>query len=222
MAHNLIAVRTARPDAALIVYAGNLHTMRKPSERQPGYEWMAMRLARAGVAFVSLNPRYADGSAWNCRGPTAADCGPQLATGASYQRGIHLEPTADGKYDGWFGVGPITASPPAAFPALAENFDAQLAKLRDGPDARRAQALRAYNAKQYAQCAEEFGRIDPPGPGDAYNQACCLALSGNKEAAFERLRFAIDHGFTDLDSAKTDPDLASLHDDPRWPLAPKH
>lgn len=222
MAKQVIALRTAQPDAALVVYAGNIHTRKAAMPRRPDYETMAMRLVKDGVAAVSLDAHWAEGSAWVCTGSTTSDCGAQFMGGRSDERGVHLERSKDGAYDGWFGTGAITASPPAAFPELAAKLDAQLADLGNSPSARRAHALRAYNAKQYVQCAEEFARIAPPTPNDVYSQACCLALAGNKDAAFERLRAAIDLGFKDAAGAEADADLASLRGDPRWPFAAKH
>lgn len=221
MADRVIELRKAHPDAVIIVYAGNLHTMRKGVAGRPDYPWMAKQLAAAGVAFVSLNPHYEDGSAWVCHGSTPADCGPSLASGKPGPRGITLEASPDGNYDGWVGLGPVTASPPAAFPALAKDFDRKLAALRDGPDGFRQRALRAAAAQDYRACATAFETLAAPTGNDAYNHACCLAQLGSKDAAFERLQFAIDHGFTDLAHASTDTDLTSLHDDPRWPLKPR-
>jgi len=221
MAHRVIELRKAHPDAVIVIYAGDLHTMRKGVPRMPGYTWMAMQLAAEGVAFVSLNPHYEDGSAWVCHGANAADCGPSLTAGKPGARGIKLEPSPDGNYDGWFGLGPITASPPAAFPELAKDFDRKLAALRDGPDGVRLRARRAAEAQDYRACVTAYESIAAPTGNDAYNHGCCLALLGAKDAAFERLQFAIDHGFADLAHASTDPDLTSLHDDPRWPPKPR-
>lgn len=182
---------------------------------------MAKQLAAGGLAFVSLNPHYEDGSAWVCHGATPADCGPSLMAGKPGPRGITLAASPDGNYDGWVGLGPITASPPAAFPELAKDFDRKLAALRDGPDAVRQRAFRAATAQDYRACVTAYETIAAPTDNDAYNHACCLAQLGSKDAAFERLQFAIDHGFADLAHASTDPDLASLHDDPRWPPKPR-
>jgi hypothetical protein len=221
MAHRVLELRHDHPGAVIVVYAGNLHTMRKGMASQPGHPWMAMHLATEGVAFVSLNPHYEDGSAWVCRTASAAECGAGLVAGAPGPHEIRLEPSPDGNYDGWFGLGPITASPPAAFPAIAKDFDRKLAALRDGPDGIRFRALRAARAKDYRACAAAYAALTSPTGNDAYNHACCLALGGSKAAAFERLQFAVDHGFTDLAHVSADPDLASLHDDPRWPPKPR-
>jgi len=120
MARTLIAARRARPNAAMIVYAGNLHVSKAEVPFRPGHQWTAMRVAAAGIPLVSLNARWTAGTAWICPDADASHCGASATRGASAAPpGIHLEPSGDGKYDGWFGVGAITASPPVAFPALA-------------------------------------------------------------------------------------------------------
>jgi hypothetical protein len=220
MARNLLAARTARPDATFVAFAGNLHTRRIRHPRFGDYDWMAMRLATAGVAFVTLDARNADGAAWNCMGGQPSDCGPQLASGRGDERGIRLERSQDGAYDGWVGLGPITASPPAAFPELAADLDARVSKLRDKRE-RRAASMRAYEAKDYAGCAAELDQIEGASADDAYNQACCLALKGDKDAAFDRLRTAVERGLRDFAHAEKDPDLAALRGDPRWPPWPR-
>jgi hypothetical protein len=216
MAQRLIALRRARPDATLVVYAGDLHVRRAAAARIAGRTWMGMFLARAGIELVALLPRHADGSSWICIDGDASHCGARFFAGAGDERGIHLERTADGAYDGWYGVGPITASPPVALPELAVDFDAKLAALRDSAPAWRARSRRAYGAKQYAKCAAELDHAEATAT-DIYNQACCLALAGDTERAFDRLRLAIEHGFSDFSGAEQDADLASLHGDPRWP-----
>lgn len=221
MARNLLAARRARPDATLVAFAGNLHTRRTLFPRFGNYDWMAMRLASAGVAFTTLDARYAEGSAWNCRGGEPSDCGAQFAGGRGDERGIHLERSDDGGHDGWFGVGPVTASPPAAFPERAADLEARMSALAESPGARRSRANRAYEAKDYARCAEELEGIEGASADDAYNQACCLALAGDLDAAFGKLRTAVERGFRGFDHAEKDQDLASLRADPRWPPWPR-
>jgi hypothetical protein len=215
MAQRLLARRRARPDATLVAYAGNNHVRRAAFAHMAGRAWMGMFLARAGVAFVTLNQRFADGSAWTCIDGDASHCGARFVPGNGDERGIHFERSADGAYDGWYGVGPITASPPVARPELAVDFDARLAALRDAQPWR-SRSRRAYDAKQYAQCAAELDHAEATAE-DAYVQACCFALAGDKEAAFARLALAIERGFRSFRSAEQDTDLASLHGDPRWP-----
>ena len=51
-----------------------------------------------------------------------------------------------------------------------------------------------------------------------YNLACAYALKGDKDDAFKSLLGAKRAGFADRDLMAKDPDLASLHDDPRFQL----
>ena len=218
MAGHVIAARRARPEAALIVYAGNLHTSRHEMSFQPGFRWMAMRVLDAGIPLVSLNARWADGTAWICRGSDLSACGVSFIGGRGTEAGIRFAPSPDASYDGWFGVGSVTASPPAGIPAMAEGLDAKIAAAWSSPEAAHAKARRAYADKDYARCAELLAQIASPDAGIAYDHACCLALAGRKDDALARLREAMDAGFKDLAHLEADPDLVSLHDDPRWPI----
>jgi tetratricopeptide (TPR) repeat protein len=49
-----------------------------------------------------------------------------------------------------------------------------------------------------------------------YNFACAAAIAGRRDEALGYLRHSIEHGFSDLDAAASDPDLKSLHGDPRF------
>jgi hypothetical protein len=60
--------------------------------------------------------------------------------------------------------------------------------------------------------AVEFPQIRPLA---GYNLACALAKLGDKEAAFAALSDALDAGFGDIGTLESDPDLASIRDDPR-------
>ena len=61
----------------------------------------------------------------------------------------------------------------------------------------------------------------PDMPDLYYNVACYYALSKRKEEAITWLGMAFDHGFGRLALLATDPDLASLHGDPRFELLAK-
>jgi hypothetical protein len=211
MTRKVIAARRAHPNAALLVYAGNLHMCTREIASKPGFQWMAMRVASAGIELVSLDARYGDGTAWVCLGDTAEDCGVSFTGGRDGARGMHLD-SKPGPYHGWFGVGSITASPPAGIPALSANIDAQIAQVIA------ARARRAYDDKDYGRCADLYAQIEEPTAGAAYDHACCLALAGRKDEAFDRLRYAITAGYRDLAQMEENPDLATLHDDPRWPI----
>jgi hypothetical protein len=114
MARALIAQRAARPDAAFVIYAGNLHVRRAAWEPRPGFAWMAMRMASAGVTLTTLDASFRKGAAWICTGNEPDTCGTRPMDGRAGVPGIALEPSPDGGFDGRYDVGPITASPPAA------------------------------------------------------------------------------------------------------------
>lgn len=126
------AARAAGADLTVVI-VGNLHAQKRPvTIRDMTFEPMAMQLGKT-ERVVSLQMRSAGGTAWNCRPrpgyepkygePVSAGgivCAaqpvgpypdlhhkPYVALGA-----IPGEKTA-GLYDGYFWLGPITASPPA-------------------------------------------------------------------------------------------------------------
>jgi predicted Zn-dependent protease len=49
-----------------------------------------------------------------------------------------------------------------------------------------------------------------------YNLGCSYALTNHHDEAFEALTKAVELGYGDYDWMKTDPDLNSLHQDPRF------
>jgi tetratricopeptide (TPR) repeat protein len=63
-----------------------------------------------------------------------------------------------------------------------------------------------------------LGPEHPDTATSAYNVACMLARRGNRDEALSLLREAVDHGLpAGLDLAiEKDPDLKSLHGDPRF------
>ena len=87
------------------------------------------------------------------------------------------------------------------------------------PSAKEARA--AYDAKQWARCAQLYTARAPHAPeverADAlYNAACCLALDGKRDAAFATLDRVAAAGFHADKHLRADTDLAALHADPRW------
>ncbi|HJW43615.1 MAG TPA: S41 family peptidase [Geothrix sp.] len=87
------------------------------------------------------------------------------------------------------------------------------------PQALIAEANRDYAAKRYAQAAAAYLRVfdlDPAEPSFAYNAACCQALLGQADAAFQSLERAVAAGFANADGAARDTDLAPLRADARW------
>jgi hypothetical protein len=83
-------------------------------------------------------------------------------------------------------------------------------------------ALAAYEGKQWARCAELYDALAAQEQGKRkelalYNAACCHAQDGKADRAFATLHHAIDAGMRDRAHLESDPDLVSLHADPRWP-----
>jgi hypothetical protein len=88
--------------------------------------------------------------------------------------------------------------------------------------ASQADASAAYDAKQWARCAQLYEAVAGRATGRArenalYNAACCHALDGRADAAFAALERTIEAGLRDTANLEADTDLASLHGDPRWP-----
>ena len=80
-------------------------------------------------------------------------------------------------------------------------------------------AWSAINDEHYQEAAELFDQLiaaRDDEENDYYNAACAYALAGNKDAAFDRLSSALQHGFSDEKTLQSDSDLKSLHGDPRW------
>ena len=101
-----------------------------------------------------------------------------------------------------------------AFAQTPSSLPTSLASLE-------SQATAAYTAKQYAESARLFARAvalaqGDQRAGDEYNEACSLALSGEKERSLGVLAQAVDDGFADSGHIAVDTDLISLHGDPRW------
>lgn len=83
-----------------------------------------------------------------------------------------------------------------------------------------SQARAAYGEKDFVKAAQLYVQAYEAGATTAtvaYNAACSLALAGKADEAFKYLGFAVDRGWRDLEHLKSDADLVSLHDDPRWP-----
>ncbi len=84
-----------------------------------------------------------------------------------------------------------------------------------------AQADAAYRAKHYKAAIDLYRQAEGlAGDGergnDEYNEACSLALMGDKAGALAALGRAIDDGWSDTKHTAGDSDLTSLHDDPKF------
>lgn len=77
-----------------------------------------------------------------------------------------------------------------------------------------------YQAKDYRKSIAAYEKAVELRAGfpsnAAYNIACCYALLGEKENALKWLEKSFDMGFRDLEQARTDSDLQSLHNDARF------
>lgn len=130
-AENIANASMAQSYDYVLVLVGNLHARKTPIT-QNGHEFdpMARRLSRYGKA-VSLNMRYADGTSWNCVPKPGADrttkaisqedldCGQHPSKGEPEHGpaqfiGLEKADQVDAPltFDGFFWVGPISASPP--------------------------------------------------------------------------------------------------------------
>jgi quercetin dioxygenase-like cupin family protein len=84
----------------------------------------------------------------------------------------------------------------------------------------RAYGLSALGRQDEAYAALDEGMAQYPGSGRLlYDRACLEALAGDREAALEHLREALERRPELADLARTDEDLNSVRDDPRFELA---
>jgi len=117
MGHALAGAVYARPQSKILVLVGNLHARKTGFERFPDVGLPAIgHLPAAEV--LTLNVAQQGGEAWNCQ----PDCGvnPSRAVYDAEARGVILEASDDGAYDGVLALGPSTASPPVRPTAQAD------------------------------------------------------------------------------------------------------
>ncbi len=117
--------------------------------------------------------------------------------------------------------------PRLAFLLVAVACSSSPAPVPDNPapvkpaPVREADALAAYEAKQWARCAELYGALADQTTGRqqegaAYNGACCHARAGDADRAFALLDRAVAAGLKDVGHVQQDADLESLRADSRW------
>ena len=92
----------------------------------------------------------------------------------------------------------------------------------DEPDPRTllTLAVEAYEEGRYEACAELYARAIEAGAESevaSYNAACCYALDGDVDRAFELLDQSLEWNWRDVGLLETDTDLESLRADERWP-----
>lgn len=109
MGHALAGAIYARPQSKVLAIVGNLHARKTAFARFADVGVPAAgHLPAADV--LTLNVAQQGGTAWNCQ----PECGvhPSRAVDDADRRGVFLEPSDDGAYDGILALGPSTASPP--------------------------------------------------------------------------------------------------------------
>lgn len=94
---------------------------------------------------------------------------------------------------------------------------ASLQPLNPGPPFYLAHALARLGARDDAiRWYERAIELDPKLSEAYYNIACIHSLENRKDEAIEWLRQALENGFDDFEHMKRDPELESLHGDPRF------
>jgi hypothetical protein len=81
------------------------------------------------------------------------------------------------------------------------------------------EVLSAYRRNDYPEATrllEELLGLEPNSVYASYNLACLYALAGAADRSLHLLGQAIELGFSELSFARHDPDLASLHENPRF------
>jgi len=133
-AENIATAAEERAYDRVLVLVGNLHAHKQPIDFGRGaFDPMAKKLGTYGPV-LSLNAKYGVGTSWSCHlradfdpktdGSATDDdieCGPHPAgaTGSFNRKGfieLYDQTTGpvDANFDGFFWLGPITASPPKA------------------------------------------------------------------------------------------------------------
>jgi len=81
------------------------------------------------------------------------------------------------------------------------------------------EVLNAYRRNDYEEATkllEELLSLEPGSVYASYNLACLYAIAGSPDRSLHMLGQAIELGFSELSFARHDPDLASLHENPRF------
>jgi len=80
-------------------------------------------------------------------------------------------------------------------------------------------ASAAYAAGDYPECGSLYSRALDQGARFEtlpYNAACCHALAGDVDRAFEFLELSVERGWRNVGLLESHSDLESLRGDPRW------
>jgi tetratricopeptide (TPR) repeat protein len=160
---------------------------------------------------IALNPKHA--APWNGLGAVYRALGRYEEAIQACQQAIALDPKD--AYP-WNGLGNVYALRGEWEQALgAFRRAAELAPERGGYHASVASALRALGREAEAQ--EEIARARPLiEKENEYNRACFAAICGEREEALRLLEIALQKRQVSRQWARRDPDLRSLHGDPRF------
>ncbi len=108
------------------------------------------------------------------------------------------------------------------FEQAAEAFAAIVEDAPGSDVARFNLAYCTHMAGQYERAIElhktaaEFPRVRAV---SLYNLACALAMTGRRDEALAALERAVDAGFSEAETARTDSDLDAIREDPRFDAA---
>lgn len=83
----------------------------------------------------------------------------------------------------------------------------------------RQQAIRALRDKKLDEAIELYKKITAGEPSDVaahYNLACAHSLKGEKKAAIDALKAAVDAGYSDFAHMEKDSDLDNIRDEPGY------
>jgi hypothetical protein len=117
MAERLLAPLMTNSSAVVVALIGNVHARAAQGfSWDPTYRPTGWRLAQTGHRVVALDAAFANGTMWLCSVSDRLDCGEHPAKGqaAGSQTLVKVwgQRSRDG-FDGFFYVGPVSASPPA-------------------------------------------------------------------------------------------------------------
>jgi Tetratricopeptide repeat/FG-GAP-like repeat/FG-GAP repeat len=110
----------------------------------------------------------------------------------------------------------LQAQDPAGALAIAEQV---VAREPSNARAWRVLGIAAKGTKDLDRALAAFQKsveIEPANPAGFYNTGCIYALKSDRDSAFESLGKAKATRKIDMTQIQTDPDLASLRDDPRF------
>lgn len=117
MADALARAADENPSATVIALIGDVHTrISRGTPWDEAYEpaGYALRTMRPNLPIVALDIAHLGGTAWFCTEPSPSSCGVRRvgASGQAVER-VLLHPTMVDGHSGVYGVGVLTASPPA-------------------------------------------------------------------------------------------------------------